>query len=59
MMPPGSKFTMVTCMSWRMSAGSTKRVVDHTPLQSGMTEGATSCSLMTKASGKGMPGTAS
>ena len=36
MTPPGSNVTILTCMSWRRSAGSTKRVVAQRPCVSGI-----------------------
>ena len=57
MEPPGAKVTMVTCMSWRTSSGSTKRVVAQAPSVSGIGVGAMSCSLVKNASGTSMPST--
>ena len=59
MRPPGSKVTTVTCMSWRRSVGSTKRVVAQRPSVSGIGVGAMSRSLRTRGSGAGMPSTGS
>ena len=59
MTAPGSSVTMVTCMSWRMSDGSTKRVVAHLPSVPGMAIGAISFSLAKIASGMSMPSTRS
>ncbi|MNW02123.1 hypothetical protein D3C71_1978630 [compost metagenome] len=57
MIAPGSKVTMVMCMSCRRSLGSTKRVVAHLPSVPGMAEGVISASLVKKASGAGRPST--
>ena len=46
--PPGWNVTMLTCMSWARSSGSTKRVVAQAPLVSGIGRGSTSWSLVTK-----------
>ena len=40
--PPGSNVTMLTCMSWRKSLGSTKRVVAQRPSVPGMATGSMS-----------------
>ena len=57
--PPGSKLTMLTCMSWRTSTGSTKRWVPHAPSVSGIGSIATSCSCTTNGSGTSIPSTRS
>ena len=59
MTAPGSNVTMVTCMSWRTSVGSTKRVVAQRPSVSGISDGAISCSFSTSGSGAGSPSTGS
>ena len=56
---PGSKLTMLTCMSCRRSVGSTNRVVDHLPSVPGMEIGSMSFSFVTKASGSCNPSTCS
>ena len=52
---PGWKVTMFTCMSWRMSSASTKRVVAQAPSVSGIDTGSTSWSEATKHSGASKP----
>ena len=59
MAPPGSKLTMLTCMSCRVSSGSTKRCVLQAPSVPGIGSALTSVSWSTNASGTSMPSTCS
>ena len=59
MTAPGLKVTMLQCMSCRRSAESTKRVVDQTPLVSGMGVGSVVASDARMNSGAAMFGAGS